>query len=135
MRLEITRKTDLAIRALIVLGQRAQKTKATVLAEMIDTTSGFLSQVMTPLVARGWVRSDPGPTGGYTLSVDTSTVSVMDVIEAVEGKFDYTRCVLFDRVCNNEDPCAMHGPWGRARVEMVDGLRSTTLNELQLPKL
>ena len=51
MRLEITRKTDLAIRALIVLGQQTHKLKASVLAEHIHTTSGFLSQVMTPLVA------------------------------------------------------------------------------------
>ena len=133
MRLEITRKTDLAIRAVIVLGQRAQKTKAPILADAIHTTSGFLSQVMTPLVARGWVRSDPGPTGGYTLMVDMQTVSVLDVIEAVEGKMDETRCVLFARACSAIDPCAIHGPWGRARAEMISELRSTTLDQLQLP--
>ncbi|MEY2846874.1 MAG: hypothetical protein RL076_2420 [Chloroflexota bacterium] len=133
MRLEITRKTDLAIRALIVLDQQAQKLKASMLAGHISTTSGFLSQVMTPLVARGWVRSDPGPTGGYTLRVQTSAISVMDVIEAVEGKMHETRCVLFERVCNADDPCAMHGPWGRARADMIRELRMTTLNQLQLP--
>ncbi|MCE2854019.1 MAG: RrF2 family transcriptional regulator [Roseiflexaceae bacterium] len=135
MRLEITRKTDLAIRALVVLDQQAQKLKASMLATHISTTSGFLSQVMTPLVARGWVRSEPGPTGGYLLRVQTSTISVMDVIEAVEGKMDETRCVLFERACDSNNPCAMHGPWGRARAEMISELRSTTLDQLQLPQV
>jgi len=135
MRLEITRKTDLAIRSLIVLNQQQQRMKASVVAAMIQTTSGFLSQVMTPLVSIAWVRSDPGPTGGYTLMVDVQMVSVMDVIEAVEGKMNETRCVLFERACDGENPCAMHGPWGRARAEMIDELRTTTLNQLQLPKL
>ena len=135
MRLEITRKTDLAIRALIVLDQQAQKMTASLLAERISTTSGFLSQVMTPLVARGWVRSDPGPTGGYVLGVQTHAVSVMDVIEAVEGRMDESRCVLFVRPCDATNPCAMHGPWGRARAEMIRELRTTTLDQLQLPTM
>lgn len=63
MRLEITRKSDLATRAMIALARFATKTKASQLADAVGTTTGFLSQVMTPLVAKGWVRSDPGPTG------------------------------------------------------------------------
>lgn len=85
MRLEITRRSDLATRALLALAAAGERTKASVLAEAVGTTPGFLSQAMTPLVARGWVRSEPGPTGGYTVLVDPATVSVLEVIEAVEG--------------------------------------------------
>jgi DNA-binding IscR family transcriptional regulator len=59
----------------------------------------------------------------------------MDVIEAVEGKMDETRCVLFERACDSHNPCAMHGPWGRARAEMISELRATTLDQLQLPQV
>ena len=67
MRLEITRRSDLATRALIELARLGRRTKSAELAEAIGTTPGFLSQAMTPLAAKGWVRSEPGPSGGYHL--------------------------------------------------------------------
>src|SRR5262245_6447834 len=99
MRLEVTRRTDLATRALLALAESGERAKASELAESLDASPGFLSQAMTPLVNRGWVRSDPGPTGGYSAVVDLGDVSVLDVVEAVEGATDVTRCVLEDRTC------------------------------------
>ena len=63
MRLEITRRADLATRAMLILAAAADRTKAAALAEQLDTTAGFVAQAMTPLVAQGWVRSEPGPSG------------------------------------------------------------------------
>ena len=99
MRLEITRRSDLATRALLELARTGERTKASVLAEAVGTTPGFLSQAMTPLVARGWAGSEPGPTGGYTALVDPADLTVLEVIEAVEGPTDTGRCVLEDRAC------------------------------------
>lgn len=116
MRLEITRRSDLATRALIELARLGRRTKSAELAEAIGTTPGFLSQAMTPLSAKGWVRSDPGPSGGYLLLVDLADVSVLDVIEAIEGPSDGGRCVLEDRACGEARACALHQPWQRART-------------------
>ncbi len=131
MRLEITRRTDLATRALLELEATADRTKASALADAVGTTPGFLSQAMSPLVARGWVRSDPGPSGGYTLTVDLGEVSVLDVIEAVEGPTDTGRCVLEDRPCAAEGPCALHHPWVNARTQLLAQLRGTPLAGLR----
>jgi Rrf2 family iron-sulfur cluster assembly transcriptional regulator len=133
MRLEITRKSDLAIRALLSLARLGDKTKAGVLAQAVGTTTGFLSQVMTPLIARGWVRSDPGPTGGYTCVCDVNQLSILDVIEVIEGPTDTVHCVLVDRQCSEAAPCAMHGPWSRARFILLRELGSTALGSIALP--
>lgn len=130
MRLEITRRSDLATRALIELARLARRTKSTELAEAIGTTPGFLSQAMTPLVARGWVRSEPGPSGGYSLTADLAEVSVLDVIEAIEGPSDAGRCVLEDRPCGTAGPCALHQPWQRARTQLLDELSKSSLAAL-----
>lgn len=127
MRLEITRRTDLATRAFLHLTERGERTKSAALAEAVGTTPGFLSQAMTPLVAAGWVRSDPGPTGGYTALADPTTVSVLDVIEAVEGPTDTGACVLEDRPCSGASACALHRPWSAARGQLLDELGSTPL--------
>ena len=101
--------------------------KSSALAEAVGTTPGFLSQALTPLVAVGWVRSDPGPTGGYTAVADPSAVSVLDVIEAVDGDTDGGRCVVADRACLATAPCVLHEAWKRARHELTSTLASMSL--------
>jgi Rrf2 family protein len=130
MRLEITRRADLAVRAMVVLGEAEGLVKASVLAEELDATPGFVPQVIGPLVKVGWVRSEPGPTGGYASSVDLADVSVLAVIEAVDGVTDDGRCVVADRVCNGSAPCSLHAAWSRARNELVGVLGATTLSDV-----
>lgn len=134
MRLEITRKSDLAVRALRVLDDRpGERLKAPMLAEAVGSSPGFVTQVLTPLVRRGWVRSDPGPRGGYLLDVPASDISVLDVIEAIEGPTDTGRCVLADRPCNESGTCAMHEPWRRARSSLLAELRQTSVADAPVP--
>ncbi len=116
---------------MLILATKSDRTKAAELAEQLDSTAGFVAQAMTPLVTQGWVRSDPGPTGGYTLVTDLSNVSVLDVIEAVEGTTDTARCVLEDRACTNGGHCALHVPWQRARTQLLGELSDTPLSAIR----
>lgn len=127
MRLEVTRKSDLAVRALRALHESGTRLKASELAELVGSTPGFLSQTMTPLVRAGWARSDPGPTGGYQLLVPLSKVSVLAVIEAIEGPTASGRCVLADRACAERGLCALHEPWTRARDRLLKELQRTSV--------
>lgn len=134
MRLEVTRRSDLAVRVLQTLASSGgRRLKASELAEVVGSTAGFVPQVVTPLVASGWVRSDPGPRGGYTLAVDLCDISVLSVIEAIEGPTDSGRCVLANRPCTDGDSCALHVPWTRARAELLRELGATTVAEASVP--
>ena len=130
MRLSVTRRADLATRALVVLSVPGTKLKGGELAERLDASAGFLAQAMTPLVNEGWVRSEPGPAGGYALAADPAALSVRQVIEAVEGPTDTLRCVLEDRPCAGGAQCALHQPWSRARSLLLDQLGATPLSSL-----
>jgi Rrf2 family iron-sulfur cluster assembly transcriptional regulator len=127
MRLSITRKSDLALRALRTLAAREDVVRGEELAAEIGTTRGFLSQVMTPLARSRWVESSPGPLGGYRLR-RAATPSVLDVIEAVEGPLDRRTCVLDgESECASARPdvlaaCALHDAWVRAEQAMREEL-------------
>ena len=127
MRLEVTRKSDLAVRAMQVLAGADARVKGPALAEAVGSTSGFVSQVLNPLVRQGWVRSDPGPSGGYSLVVDLAEVSVLAVIETIEGPTVSGRCVLADRPCDETGTCALHVPWMRARALLLSELAATSV--------
>lgn len=132
MRLEITRRADLATRALLAL-RDGRRCKASDLADRVGTTPGFLAHAVSPLVTRGWVRSDPGPKGGYSATEAFERVTVLDVIEAVEGPTDTGRCVLEDRACTGSGPCALHAPWSRARGQLLAELAQTRVATLADP--
>ncbi len=127
MRLEVTRKSDLAVRSLQTLAATSERMKGPELAEAVGSTSGFVSQVLTPLVRAGWVRSDPGPLGGYSLTADLAKLSVLAVIETIEGPTDSGRCVLADRPCDEDGTCALHVPWLRARSQLLAQLDEVTV--------
>lgn len=137
MKLDITRRTDLAVRTLLALDRAGSKMKASGLAARISSTATFMPQVLAPLVHQRWVRSDPGPTGGYELMVDLATISVLDVIEAVEGPTDMETCVLDGAHCDLEGGlcdevghCAIHEAWSRARSQLLTDLTETSLRQI-----
>lgn len=127
MRLEVTRRADLAAQALVALSVAEGRMKSAELATRLDTTSGFVPQVVGPLVEREWVRSDPGPTGGYTALVSLDDVSVLDVIEAVDGPTDTGRCVVEGRPCAGRNTCSLHKAWSHARESLLAELRTTPI--------
>lgn len=112
---------------MVLLGASPQRWKALALAEALHTTAGFVPQVVGPLVKAGWVHSDPGPTGGYTGAVALADVSVLQVIEAIDGATDHGRCVVADRECGGE-PCSLHVAWSKARHELMASLNDTPLS-------
>ena len=128
MRLTVTRKSDLAIRAVQALAADPGCVPGDTLAASLGTTRGFLVQVMAPLVRARWVRSTPGPQGGYQLRHPTTALTVKDVIEAIEGPLESARCVLdSDRTCveatSGPTPgCALHEPWLATRAALVADL-------------
>jgi Rrf2 family protein len=130
VRLEVTRRADLAVRAMTALGEAPGRMKAPALADALGTTPGFVAQVVGPLVKAGWVRSDPGPTGGYALDVELDHVSVLAVIEAIDGVTDAGRCVVEDRGCASAHPCVLHLAWASAREELTRSLGGMPLSSL-----
>jgi Rrf2 family protein len=129
MRLEITRKADLAVRAMALLAEGRQL-KAADLAAELEASAAFVPQVVGPLVKAGWVRSDPGPSGGYRLTVAPEQVNVLDVVEAVDGPTDTGRCVVAEAACGRESVCALHGAWTLARDELMRSLRSISVADV-----
>jgi Rrf2 family protein len=132
VRLEVTRKSDLAVRALRALADHDGRMKANELAAAIGSTPGFVSQVVNPLVRARWVRSEPGPAGGYALAAPLSEISILAAVEAVEGPTDTGRCVLADRACNETGTCALHDGWMRARAQLMRELDTISVAEAPL---
>jgi len=126
----VTRRSDLAVKALRVLDDAPVRVKGPELARRLNSTPGFVPQVLGPLVRARWVKSDPGPTGGYRLIADLADISVLQVIEAIEGPTDTGQCVLVDRPCDEAGHCALHRPWTHARDVLLADLETVSVAEV-----
>ena len=99
------------------------------LANSIGTSPAFLAQVMAPLVRNGWVDSVTGRSGGYALAVDPNSISVLDLVEAIEGPTD-DGCALRGGECSSVDSCAIHDAWVKAREALVAELATRPITSI-----
>ena len=128
MRLEIMRRTDIALRALRLLEQEGATLQSSDLAQRLDSTPQFIPQVLNPMVRAGWISSGTGPHGGYQLTTDLGRRTVLDLIELIEGPTDDGRCVLQSSQCNSSRPCSLHDAWTGARAALIERLRNTVIS-------
>lgn len=134
MRLEMTKKSDLALKSLRCIGDSDEELVAGKdLAAKLEITTHYLPQVIAPLVKAGWITSTPGPRGGYRLMAELKDVSVLDVIEAIEGRIEDQGCVQRGIPCPEFDLCALHEPWQAARDAMLDQLASASIEDSVRP--
>lgn len=129
MRLELAKRTDLALRGLQALHADGERLSGTDLAEALETTHQYLPQIMSPLVQQGWVASIRGPGGGYRLIVSLGDITVLELIETMEGTTDTATCVLSGETCDASDPCALHDAWSQARDALLDELSATSISD------
>jgi len=135
MRLELTRRGDYAIRAMLALGRAEPDSRLPVRRIAADMTIpvAFLPQVMRDLAAAGLVEGATGRSGGYRLARPPQRIAVLEIIEAAEGDSRRTTCVLRGGPCGPERHCDAHEVFYTARSAMLDRLRSATLADLVRP--
>lgn len=126
MRLSVTKKSDVALRALRILSKDHGVHSGQSLADALDVSVVSLSQSLSPLVKGGWLTSKVGPDGGYALAPRVKKISVMEVVEAIEGPIVGSVCVLADRTCGLDSPCTMHPIWATARQALRKSLARTS---------
>lgn len=125
MKLSLEQRTDIALRAVRSLHAHGDRVPGRELAPELGTTTQYLPHVLRPLVHAGWVDSAPGPTGGYRLVADPAEVSLLDLVEQMEGPTTPAPCVLRGGPCGSADHCALHDPWQVAREALLASLDAT----------
>jgi len=87
----------------------------------------FVSQVMGHLVRAGLARGVIGRSGGYRLASKPESVSVLSIVQAVEGDARRPQCVLRGGPCAGGAPCEIHFVFADARDAFTNRLAATSL--------
>ena len=129
MRLELTKRADYAIRAVLALSRAAGSELLSVRRIAADqrVPERFLPQVMRDLVLAGVVEGTVGRSGGYRLAKPSAEISLLDVVEAVEGDSRRRVCILRGGPCGVAAVCDVHAVFAAAQDDVLGRLRSTTV--------
>lgn len=128
MRLELTRKGDYAIRAVVALARHAPDlVPAPRLAEETAIPRRFVGQVMTDLVQAGIVETRLGRAGGYRLATAPGDLNLLEVVQAVEGNVRRRSCVLRDAPCQRDGACDVHEVFSAAQDALLAELAEATI--------
>ncbi|MCX7754745.1 MAG: Rrf2 family transcriptional regulator [Anaerolineales bacterium] len=121
--LRINRQTDYAVRVVLALaraGQGARVSSAAIQREM-QIPKAFMARIVAQLAQAGLVTTFPGREGGLSLPRPPEQITLLEVVEAFEGKLLLSECLHL----NGEDDCPFvgHCPvrpnWGRVQGAMA----------------
>jgi len=90
----------------------------------------FLAKILQDLVRDGFLRSNKGPRGGFRLNLPPEDLSMLKIVEAVDGAGRYERCIGGSPECNDRALCGMHDSWQPLRSRIIDYLGSTSVADL-----
>jgi len=129
--MNFSKTTSYAITILHFLAvHREERFSAKKLNQELGIPWPYLRQLLTALSKEGLIDSMQGRSGGFTLQHDPSGITLNQIVEAVEGKDSFRKCIMGFKDCPFDYQCAMHSVWEDSRKTIQKVLNETTLSNL-----
>ena len=125
--MQITRQADYAIRAVLFLSKLEPGKRASTgqVAEEQKIPPSFLAKIISQLSIAGLLHTSRGARGGVMLARAASDITLLDVVEAIDGPIALNECVGDEGLCAFGDDCPLHSVWCDAQDELVGRLKGT----------
>jgi Rrf2 family protein len=129
--MQITRQADYAIRAVrflsnLEIGERAATSKV---AADQHIPPSFLAKIISQLSIAGLLTTSRGARGGVSLAKLSKDISLLDVVEAIDGPIYLNECVADSSACTFDDDCPLKPIWCEAQEELVGKLGATKFDQ------
>jgi Rrf2 family transcriptional regulator, cysteine metabolism repressor len=136
----LSRKADYALLILSYLYQNKTGGTARAIHEQFGLSRPFVANILKELCQKKFVASHRGVKGGYALARDASTITLAELLEAMEEGFRLTVCnhasaaEHSEDACSHASACTVKGPMAEVHQRLMGVLRGVTLAELFDPK-
>lgn len=131
----ISRETDYAARVILHLALQGPDGRATAqgIAQMRLIPRSLVRRVVTRLAAAGLIVTTRGSEGGITLARPAAEISLLEVVEALEGPVALNICTVQEAACPLVPECNVHSAWVVARGLLREHLQLITFDKLAQP--
>ena len=123
---------EYTIRALAHMAPTEDGTRYQVkeICKKAEIPESFTRKVFQDLVGAGFLDAVPGPGGGYIIVKKPEDISLLEVIETVDGKETFAECILGLDQCDGKNPCPLHNTWADEKERLLRQLDSKTLQDV-----
>jgi len=131
--LRLSKKSDYALLAMKHLATRPDgsgSSSAREISESYDIPLELLAKVLQRLVRARLLASLQGTRGGYRLARQAGSISVADVIQAVDGPVTVTACSTDDHTCDQYTKCSIRDPLWKIKNRILDALNTVSVAEM-----
>ena len=130
--MEISRRTDYGVRVIVDLAALPKDSRASTsdIADRQNIPAPFLAKIISQLSLSGLVSTYRGSGGGVSLARPASEITLLQVIEALDGPLRLNRCAIEPDACPRNGHCPVHHIWAQAQTDLTSLLRSTTFDAL-----
>jgi len=131
--LRLSKKADyalIAMKHLALSRDGAVSVSAREIAEQYDIPIELMAKVLQRLVRSELLVSAQGTRGGYTLRTPEASISVSDVIQAIDGPFSVTACSTENNGCDQYSKCSVRDPLWQIRERIAAALATVSVAEL-----
>jgi len=127
----LSKSCEYGLRALLYLAAEEEPGYVSVrtISDRLDISFAFLGKIFQSLNDAGITGSQRGPSGGVALARDSATITLYEVVAALDGEDLFTECVLGLPGCGDETPCPLHEAWVQQRDQIELLFRRATLAE------
>ena len=125
--MQITRQADYAVRAMVYLAQLGtnQRAATSQIAHEKKIPPSFLAKIVSQLSVAGLLQTSRGAHGGVSLAKTAEEITLLEVVEAIDGPILLNDCVADHGACEFGDDCPLKPIWCDAQAELVERLRQT----------
>lgn len=99
------------------------------ISEELDISFHFLTKTFQKLTDAGLMHSQRGPKGGIALAQSADGITLLDIVQAIDGSALFEECVLGLPECGNRQPCPIHERWAEERARLKKIFAQKTLGE------
>ena len=130
--MQVTRQADYAVRAVLYLAQNrnGNRTSTSTVAKEQHIPPSFLAKIISQLSISGLLHTSRGARGGVTLARDPKDITLLEVVEAIDGPIQLNECVGDNGDCTFDIDCTLKSVWCHAQDELVTRLRKTDFAQL-----
>lgn len=130
--LQLTMAGEYSVRAMLHLAAqpRGRIVPTNEISEAWEIPKAFLRKIVQLLSKSGLILSHRGVGGGLELAKPAEEITLLEVVEASEGKLALNKCLLHAGLCTRDSWCAVLPVWAEAQEKVAETLRGKTLAEL-----